>query len=366
MKILLIGEYSNVHWSLSEGLRKLGHVVTVVSDGDCWKNYQCDISIKRQGYSFFASLRYLLKVYLNLPKFRGYDVVQIINPIFFELKAERMYFIYNYLRKHNKKVFLGAFGMDYYWVHTCRTTSTFKYSDFNFGDQLREDECALVEVKDWIGTEKEKLNKYIANDCDGIVAGLYEYYACYKPAYPEKTTFIPYPINIDNIKPSKLVFHAGDKVRFFIGIQKVRNVYKGTDVMLKALTRIAEKYPDKCEVVKCESVPYEEYKKLLDSSHVLLDQLYSYTPAMNGLLAMAKGLVLVGGGEPENYEVLNEQKLKPIVNVSPNEEDVYCKLESLVLNPEKIQQLRDESRLYIERHHDYLKVAQQYVDFWNK
>jgi hypothetical protein len=36
MKILLIGEYSNVHWTLAEGLRALGHQVTVVSDGDRW------------------------------------------------------------------------------------------------------------------------------------------------------------------------------------------------------------------------------------------------------------------------------------------------------------------------------------------
>lgn len=34
MKILLLGEYSNVHWTLAEGLRQLGHEVTVASNGD--------------------------------------------------------------------------------------------------------------------------------------------------------------------------------------------------------------------------------------------------------------------------------------------------------------------------------------------
>lgn len=34
MKILLMGEYSNVHATLADGLRKLGHQVTVVSNGD--------------------------------------------------------------------------------------------------------------------------------------------------------------------------------------------------------------------------------------------------------------------------------------------------------------------------------------------
>ena len=37
MKVLLLGEYSNVHWTLAQGLRALGHSVTVASDGDSWK-----------------------------------------------------------------------------------------------------------------------------------------------------------------------------------------------------------------------------------------------------------------------------------------------------------------------------------------
>ena len=62
MKILLLGEYSNVHWTLAEGLRQLGHHVTVVSDGDGWKNYPRDISLKRQSNQTTDSLKYLLDV----------------------------------------------------------------------------------------------------------------------------------------------------------------------------------------------------------------------------------------------------------------------------------------------------------------
>ena len=105
---------------------------------------------------------------------------------------------------------------------------------------------------------------------------------------------------------------------------------------------------------------------MMDSSHALLDQLYSYTPAMNGLLAMAKGLVLVGGGEPENYDILGEKELRPIVNVLPDEADVYNKLEQMALHSDEIAKLSTDSRLYIERHHDYKKVARRYVDFWTK
>ena len=112
MKILLLGEYSNVHWTLAEGLRKLGHNVTVVSNGDFWKDYPRDIDISRKPGKI-GGIKLYIKLLRMLPKLRGYDIVQLINPLFFELKAERLFFFYNYLRKHNRKIVLGAFGMDY-------------------------------------------------------------------------------------------------------------------------------------------------------------------------------------------------------------------------------------------------------------
>lgn len=62
MKILLIGEYSNVHWTLAEGLRTLGHEVCVVSNGDFWKDYRRDISLVRK-CTKLGGISYLLKTY---------------------------------------------------------------------------------------------------------------------------------------------------------------------------------------------------------------------------------------------------------------------------------------------------------------
>ena len=138
MRILLIGEYSNVHATLAEGLRALGQQVTVVSNGDFWKDYPRDIDLSRRPGKW-GGWAYLAKTMATLHKLRGYDVVQLINPMFLELKAERIAPIYKYLRKHNKKVFLGAFGMDYYWVHENITRMPLRYSDFNIGNRLRND-----------------------------------------------------------------------------------------------------------------------------------------------------------------------------------------------------------------------------------
>lgn len=134
--------------------------------------------------------------------------------------------------------------------------------------------------------------------------------------------------------------------------------------MLKAAEDIKAKYADRIILTKAEGLPFDEYQQLMDSSDAILDQLYSYTPAMNALLAMSKGIIVIGGGEPENYEILGEKELRPIINVEPNYESVYNELEQLVLHPERIPELKRQSMEYICRHHDYIKVARRYQDFY--
>ena len=364
MKILLLGEYSNVHATLADGLRRLGHQVTVLSNGDFWKNYPRDIDLVRKPGKL-GGILYIAKLLTIVHKLRGYDIVQLINPMFLELKAERIFPIYRYLRKHNKKVILGGFGMDYYWVSVCCNDKPLRYSDFNMGDKLRTNADALKERKDWLGTTKEKLNRMIAKDCDGIVAGLYEYWACYQLTFPQKTIFIPFPIRSYALSTDISVV-IPKKVKLFIGINKKRNIYKGTDIMLKAAQAIAEKYPDKTELRIAESIPFAEYVKMMNGSDAILDQLYSYTPSMNPLEAMSRGIICIGGGEPENYEIIHDAQLRPIINVLPTYESVYQQLEQLILHPERIPQLKKESIEYINKHHDYMKVAKQYEAFYKQ
>ncbi len=363
MKILLIGEYSNVHATLAAGLKRLGHEAIVLSNGDFWKNYPRDINLERKP-GRLGGMAYMARLATLLPRLRGYDIVQIINPMFLELKAERIGPVYDYLRRHNRRMVMGAFGMDWYWMNSCVNDKPLRYSDFNIGDRLRDDHEAMLYRNDWTGTAKEWLNKRIAADCDAIVAGLYEYWVSYMPAFPQKTSFIPLPIVMPAEEPR--CWKEGEKIKVFIGINKTRSAYKGTDIMLRAAREVANKYPEKIELRVAESVPYDEYRKMMDGSDVILDQLYSYTPSMNPLLAMSKGIVCVGGGEPENYEILGEEKLRPIINVQPTEESVRDSLEQLAKHPERLPQLQSESIAYVRKHHDYVKVARQYEQLYGR
>lgn len=367
MKILLVGEYSNVHWTLAEGLRELGHEVVVASGGDGWKNYQRDINLQRRSLGTVDTLRYLWQLRRIMPRLRDFDVVQLINPVFLNLRAERILPYYEQLRRQNGRLFLGSFGIDKPWVEEGLKPDTFRYSDFYMNGQQRHNAFTQEMQENWLQGAKGTLFDHVAEDCDGIIAGLYENFRCCQPRYGHKLHFIPFPINMSHTSPK--VPHPDDpRLRFFVGVQRHRSEYKGTDIMLRALERLQQRYPTQMKVEVAESVPFPVYQQMMNTSDVLLDQLYSYTPAMNGLLAMSKGIILVGGAEPEHYELLGERELHPIVNVLPSEEQVVEEIERTLLkaHPSDIAQRSLDSVEYVRRHHDHVRVAQQFIDCWTR
>ena len=106
---------------------------------------------------------------------------------------------------------------------------------------------------------------------------------------------------------------------------------------------------------------------MMNSSHVMLDQVYSYTPATNALTAMAKGMVTVSGAEPEYYDFIGEHNNRPIINVNPLvEDDIYHQLEWILKNKHEIPRLSRMSRDFVVTHNDSHVVAQRHLDFWNK
>ena len=134
--------------------------------------------------------------------------------------------------------------------------------------------------------------------------------------------------------------------------------------MLQAAETVKKQHPDKLNLKVVTGLPFDEYVRTMLGSDAIMDQLYSYTPSMNPLEAMAHGIICIGGGEPENYEIINETTLRPIINVLPTYESCVTELTRLVNNLSLIPQLRRESYEYVRKHHDHIKVARQYEDFY--
>lgn len=364
MKILLIGEYSRLHLSLAEGLRSLGHEVVLASDGDGHKQYERDIDLSRKSSGFLDTVSAILNVNNHFNKFSGFDVVQLINPCFITLGVGFNRYYFNQLKKHNHRVYLGAFGDDSYWVRACLENKTFRYSEFfvdgkstnlNFNKEL---------IRKWIDSPREKLNHYIAEESDGIVACLYEYYKSYEVSFSHKLKYIPLPIHVADI-PFVEIKDIPEKVKFFIGMDRKRAEYKGTDVMEKVLLQFAQEYPNEVEVIVAESLSYADYQQKISEAHVVLDQLYSYSPSVNPLQAMAQGKVVISGGEFEIYDLMGDDvDNRPIINVYPTEKGVRHALEHVLENKEMLSEWSRQGRAFVEQYHDAKLVAQQYLNFW--
>jgi len=369
MKILFAGDASNMHWQLAEQLRKLGHEAVVASDGSGWMNTRRDINLTRRP-GLVGAMRYVIDLQRALPKMRGYDIVELASPIFLKLRPQRHRRVLDYLKRHNAKVVLSALSTDVVYYDACHDGKTFRYSDYRVGDEpspyVNSSEYVAQRQDNWRQPFMRHYSDYVVGTVAGAVACLYEYYVAYKPLLGERVAYAGLPIDIEQLhyEPREQV---PDKVRFFIGIQRARHVVKGTDRLLAALKRVHNRYPGLTELDVVENLPYDEYVTRMRQSDVIVDQLYSYTPATNALLGMAQGLVAVSGAEPEYYDLIGEKSNHPIINVSPMVEgDIDAKLTWLVEHRDQLPALSRASRIFVEKHNDACLVAKRYLAFWQR
>lgn len=366
-KILLMGDASNFHRSLAEGLRRMGHEVTVASDGTAWMQTERDIDISRRGKSKLRGLELWLRLKRMVSReLSGYDIVSVIGICFVKLKPQRIGWIFDRLVANNGHVFVTSLGGDPEYIRQSIDGSLgLRYNEWRVGGSPSPMLEADPEAgRRWLIPELVDLNRHIHEVSEGAVTALYEYnVACSHYLPPEKLAYAGIPIDTESICFTPLPDNIA-KVKFFLGRHRGRLEEKGTDRLGEAARRVVGKYPDKAELVVVENVPYAEYLKLLNEAHVVLDQLYSYTPATNALLAMAMGKVVVSGAEPEFYDFIGEHDLHPIVNAQPDDEALFRQLEHLALNPASLPELGRKGREFVEKHNDVMVVAKRFLDFW--
>ncbi len=379
MKILLIGEYSRLHNSLKEGLTALGHDVKIVGTGDGFKNYNVDYSIhagfilnskiitkiknglyKLTGYNAEKTEKGL-RFRLLLPKLKGYNHVQLINSDAIQTHPKLAVTLYKKLLKQNNQMNLLICGddtpiIDYNlkgelkysvlsaYLENKKLKSLFQYSLKYTQDNYRR-------LFEWV---KKNSNVLITSDLD---------YELPMQRMGYKTHFIPNPINTDIIKYNQP--EIKDKIVIFLGINRLSYIKKGIRFFEEALKIIEEEYTDKVEIIITENVPYAEYIQLYNRAHILLDQVYGYDQGYNALEAMAKGKVVFTGAETEfieHYGLTN-----PVaINALPNTQAIVKELSYLIENPSEITAISKRAHLFIENEHNYIKIAQKYLDTWKK
>jgi len=375
MKILLIGEYSRLHNSLKEGLLELGNEVTLLGFKDGFKDFPVDFPlVKKWDHGFLKKVKLaVLKLsgfdissYLtykqfqqNQQLFQGFDVVQLINENSFFCDYQHEKKILNYLFKNNKKVFLLSAGDDYTYVN-------YNFNNPENPSIIQPYLAGKIEDKAFSNVLKfrrksfKKLHDFIYQNIQGVIATDIDYRIPLLN-HSKYLGLIPSPINLTHFAESEL--KIGDRIIIFHGINRESFFKKGNDFFEEALEIIKQKYIDKIDVFVTENVPYNDYINRYNQAHIVLDQLYGHDQGSNALEAMAKGKVVFTNASQdfENHYNLSE---KVAVNAQPDEEYLVTQLSYLIENPEELKNIGQRARKFIEKEHDYLKIAQDYLTIW--
>jgi glycosyltransferase involved in cell wall biosynthesis len=376
MKILLVGEYSRLHNSLQEGLRALGHQVMVISTGDYFKKYPSDILLQRK-FDIGLARKIKIAIYLlfkfnitswhitrqffkNASSLKGFDVVQLINESSFGATPKDEIKMISFLKQNNKKLFLLSCGTDYLSVQH-QLSDVNPYSILSNYKEGRVSKIEFKSILKYTTPAFKKLHQYVFQNIDGVIASDYDYHM---PLQGNKKYLglIPNPINTTKLRICKVDTKA--PITIFMGINRTNYHSKGISYFEKALAIIQQKFPKKVHIEIVENLPYEQYIEKYNNAHIILDQVYAYDQGYNALEAMAKAKVVFTGAETA---FMQHYKLDtPVaINALPEVDSLVIALEKLIDNPEKITEIGLAAQDFVIQHHDYKKVAQQYLNSWH-
>lgn len=353
MKILLLGEFSALHKNLKEGLVELGHEAVVAASGDGFKKVPVDISFDTNLHGVLGKVHRRMKPIFKLPSMMGYDVVQLISPFVFDMSYfPKEYFLKILLRFNHKLFLLGAGSDAYFWRYGRKSLKYGPFDDFLSFDLKKNSHQMETD-------ESFAYNKKILNLSRGVIPIMYEYEISYESEKGKRLNTVPIPINTHKIEYIDNLI--GKKITVFHGL--TRYGFKGTRHVEEAFKYLSKKYPNDLELIIDGQMPLNEYLDVMKRTNVVIDQMYSHSLGVNGVYALAMGKVVMGGAEPESFKSLGVQS-SPVINLKPNAQSIINEVEKLLDRRDQISKIGLESRIFAEKVHGHINVAQQYIDTW--
>ena len=357
MKILLLGDFSALHKNLKEGLLELGHEVVVAAHGDGFKKIPADISFDPYFSGRFGNVERAFRPLTKLNQMKGFDVVQLINPLYFYHEKlpyslfPTEYFL-NHIIKKNKKFYILAAGDDaFFWHYGRRQLAYGPFDDFlkydvNSDFFFMQSEASL------------KINEKIVDRSSGVIPVMYEYEISYKNS-PKRLPTIPLPMNVNKIKYTDN--RINKKLVVFHGLN--RYGFKGTRYVEGAFEILRNKYPNDLELIIDGNMPIGEYLNLMSRTNVVIDQVNSHSLGMNGVYALAMGKVVLGGAEPASLQSIGVNR-SPVINLRPSVSSIVESVEQLLDQRCNLQEMGARSRVFAEKVHGHIHVAERYVETW--
>ncbi len=379
MKILLIGEYNRTHFNIKKGLEHFGHHAKVISNSDGFKKVNVDYEILEDKHKTFLDLLYKLKlgfiakrivsisVLRQIKKLKkqlsNYDIIQFVNEAPFNVTLKSQIKIFKWLQKWNKnaRFYLLSCGLDHISIDYA-FKKKFRYSILTPYFENKVDKKDHSIGLRYLSDKYIKLHKFVFSNITGVISNDLDYHLPLLN-HPKYLGMIPHAIDVEKL--NYIQPKVSDKIIIFHGINTFNYYKKGNDIFDEALKIIEEKYTDSIEIDTVKNLSYEEYINRFNRCHILLDQVYAYDQGFNALDAMAKGKVVFTGAEKEWLDYYDLKEDTVAINALPNTHAIAEKLEWLILNPEKIEEISLNARSFVKEHHDHIKCATQYINKWS-
>ena len=377
MKILLLGEYSNLHNSLKQALINMGHEVLLVGNRDGFKKYETDVLIKShlsEYWLFNVIARLFMRIFkINIfeieiyirskkivKKLQGFDVVQLINENSFKTSPLLEIKLLKQIFKNNNNVFLLSCGVDSVSVKHAMSKKL-KYSILT---PLFEDASLEKKFEPILKYDRENflaLGKFVQKNVKGIISSDLDYHIPYsnKKKY---LGMIPNPINTQKIKYYGI--NKSKKISILHAINSSNKIKKGNRFFEEALQIIDKKFKGKINIITTYDLPYKEHLENLKKCDILLDMVYAYDQGYNALEAMAMGKIVFTGAEEEWLKLYNIKADTVVINAIPETAKIVKKLLWLIENPKMLKSISLNARKFIEKNHDFKKIATKYIKTW--
>lgn len=356
MKVLLLGEFSGFFTNLKKGLDGLNVRCDLAADGDGWKNIS-GANIKlfgnvKSGGKFAKIYNRIIYPVLHVRDFYGYDVVYMVSTtIFHPIICKWMF---KRIKKHSKKMFVSVSGSN------CSVFRSYVKKDLEYYVFDNNPEyCNQFDYRMKKNKKRDAQEKYIYSHVDGIIPIMYEYAVGVRQYHSCKET-IPIPFDASTIEYTPNV--VNDKIVIMHGV--IKEKCKGTDIILKALDIIKQKYPDRVEIIVDGKMPLAKYLEKLKQVNILIDQCKEHCYGLNALYAMAEGRIVLGGASDNSLKELHLEKC-PVFHIGPNTDEIVNQLEYLIQHIGDFEKIGYESRRFVEEVHDCKKIAKRYIKLWN-
>lgn len=339
--VLIYGEYSGYGKSLAKGFRELGYNSNVLSfTGDGFKKIQEGMTLK--GKNKLSKLISLIKL---LPEILSYKNIIIMNPEFLNLKFLGPLFLILF-KTFNKNIILLCCGDD---VEFIRQGQKGNLGDWPYCD-------IPLPKKNYFSRKIDLIINYlVASSAHKIIPTMYDYSKAWSYSIFSSKLTKTIPLACDGkIKKINKKDFTKEKIVIMHGIN--REGFKGTKIIKKALFEIKEKYNDRVEILMPERIPLDEYLKIMDNVDIAIDQTKGNSYGMNAIYSMLSGHIVLA---PANDFFIKDLNLTscPVVSIENNKDSIINSLENIILNHEKIFNLKKSTQNYANCIHNNKTIA---------